>query len=130
MADKLSNDVEQLKASMASMKDGQDEIKKSINDIAKVLGELLIVRKHQEHQDEVIERNRISSHKHENMLQQHEMKLLEHDKDVAKLFISDEKLAENEKNLEMKQAKNGVVIALVTSVLVVILTTAIKGVFH
>jgi len=125
MTDQLSKDVEQLKAHVDDMRNGQGEIKESIKDIAHALNDLVEIRKdneamlrRMEAHDAEIRLLRDKSHKISNMVQAHEILIPTHTKSL-------EKIADMETSIRIQMARNSVIAglgsALITSALVLFL---------
>jgi len=112
------------------LKDGQQRVEEALRAMAVNLAQLVELRVSSDTMKEEVMKLRESSHKQANEMQVQGQQGVIQGKAIETLFKKYDALAESEKQIEVKQAKNGVVIALVTSVLVVILTTATKGVFH
>jgi len=108
--------------------DGQLRMEKALEAMAASLSQLIELRVSSDSLKTEVMKLRDSSHKQANELQIQGQQILEHGKLIENLFKKYDVLSETEKQIEVKQAKNGVVIALVTGVIVVVLSTVTKGV--
>jgi len=127
MTDQLSKDVEQLKAHVDDMRNGQGEIKESIKDIAHALKDLVEIRKdneamlrRMEAHDAEIRLLRDKSHKISNMVQAHEILIPMHS-DSIKTMKNDET------NMQIQLAKVGVISGLGGAIITTALGLFLKG---
>jgi len=112
------------------LEEGQQRMEKALSAMADSLSQLIELRVSSDSLKLEVMKLRDSSHSQANALQIQGQQILEHGKMIETLFKKCDALSENEKNLEVKQAKNGVIISFVTGVIVVALSTVTKGAFH
>jgi len=127
MTDQLSKDVEQLKAHVDDMRNGQCEIKESIKDIAHALKDLVEIRKdneamlrRMEAHDIEIGKLRDKSHKISNMVQAHEILIPTHAKSL-------EKIADMGTSIRIQMARNSVIAGLGSAIITSALVLFLKG---
>jgi len=110
------------------LEEGQNRMEKALEAMAASLAQLIELRVSSDSLKTEVMKLRDSSHAQANAIQIQGQQILEHGKMIETLFKKYDMLSETEKQIEVKQAKNGVVIALVTGVIVVVLSTVTKGV--
>ena len=122
MTDQITKDVEHLKAQMDGMRSGQDDIKESIKEIAHALNELLSLRKAHDIHDIEIGRLREASHKHANLIQVYESKLIFLDRLSDRL----DRIEKIETDMRINMAKNSVISSIVTTMIIGFMMFAMK----
>jgi len=127
MTDQLSKDVEQLKAHVDDMRNGQGEIKESIKDIAHALKDLVEIRKdneallrRMEAHDAEIRKLRDKSHHISNVVQAHEILIPTHAKSL-------EKISDMETSIRIQMARNSVIAGLGSAIITSALVLFLKG---
>jgi len=123
MTDTIIKDVEHLKAQMDNMKDTQDDIRDSIKEIAHALNELIMLRKQHDYHESELVKMRERSHKHANAIQTNTLKI----EMLEKLPSQIDEIRKSETGIKINQAKSGVIISLITSVITAIAILSIKS---